>query len=57
MPDVDSEHDGWSLRDAIMRTSDPMLLASLAQKRLELGRQPWWWVPQSSARSASEAKD
>jgi hypothetical protein len=46
MPNFDPEKDnGWSLREAVMRTSDPFLLASAAQKRLELGKQPWWWVP------------
>jgi hypothetical protein len=46
MPDFDPEKDnGWSLREAIMRAGNP-LLASVAQKRLELGEQPHWWMPQ-----------
>jgi hypothetical protein len=45
MPDFDPQkHDGWSLREALMRAGNPVL-ALMAQKRLELGKQPHWWMP------------
>jgi len=46
MPEFDPEKgNGWSLREAIMRAGN-LLLAAVAQKRLELGKQPPWWMPQ-----------
>lgn len=48
MPDFHPEkHSGWSLREAIMRDGNP-LLAAIARKRSEIGKQPDWWMNDSA---------
>jgi hypothetical protein len=45
--------EAWSLREGIMRERDPVL-ALIAQKRLELGKQPHWWMPELAPQPLSD---